>query len=72
MTRINEGIHIIAAVGFTIFTADFISEGKYERATFEIGLNLALGIYPALTQRYNRARIYNTIEKMKKRNRIFK
>jgi len=67
-TRINEGIHLLATALFTSKTIDYLSDGKYGMAALETGLNLALGIYPILTQRYNRARIYNTVERMQERN----
>ena len=67
-TRINEGIHLLAAALFTSQTVDYLSDGRYGMAALGSGLNLALGVYPILTQRYNRARIYNTVEKMQERN----
>lgn len=67
-TRINEGIHLLVTALFTNATIDYISNGEYGMAVLETGLNLVLGIYPILTQRYNRARIYNTLERMQERN----
>lgn len=67
-TRKNEAIHAIPTVAFTIPTVSSISQGSYGMAVLYVGLTFALGIYPILTQRYNRARICNTIDKMEARD----
>ena len=67
-TRINESVHLVAATQFVGSTIGYLSDGKWGMASLATGLNIVLGIYPILTQRYNRARLHHTIERMKQRD----
>jgi hypothetical protein len=40
-----------------------IAEGNYTRAAMAVGANLVVNVYPIMTQRYNRARIYRALGK---------
>ena len=63
-TRLNEAIHLIGFVGFTTLAiAKFVfgSLGAFG-LTVAMTLNLMLGLWPAVLQRYNRLRLYRAMD----------
>lgn len=65
-TRLNELVHMPAAIICAHSVIKQLSEGDYNGAAFTGFISL-INAYAAMTQRYNRARIYNTVEKMQKK-----
>ncbi|KKQ08908.1 hypothetical protein A3E66_04680 [Candidatus Daviesbacteria bacterium RIFCSPHIGHO2_12_FULL_37_16] len=66
-TRIYEGIHAtFLGVGVATMAAQ-LQAGQIEGAAFTAGLNTLVNVYPIMTQRYNRSRLYRTIHKMEER-----
>ena len=49
---------------YTLDIYNKISEGKYKEASLSALVNIVGNLYPVMLQRYNRARIYNALEKM--------
>ncbi len=65
-TRQYEKIHLASSIVVTpIIVLTFTIE-NYIGGGISLGFNLVVNYYPILVQRYNRARIYNTLEKMNK------
>lgn len=64
-TKQIEGLHLRFAGVMTGMTAGLVLLGKPEIAGFAGGLNVLLNGYPIMLQRYNRARIYNVLERLK-------
>jgi hypothetical protein len=63
-TRLNESIHLIGFVGFTALAiAKFVSGslGAFG-LTVAMTLNLMLGLWPVVLQRYNRLRLYRAMD----------
>ena len=63
-TRLNEAIHLIGFVGFTTLAiAKFVfgSLGAFG-LTVAMTLNLMLGLWPVVLQRYNRLRLYRAMD----------
>ena len=63
-TRLNESIHLIGFVGFTALAiAKFVSGslGAFG-LTVAMTLNLLLGLWPVVLQRYNRLRLYRAMD----------
>ncbi len=57
-TRLNESIHLIGFTGFTILAAHkFFSGSLTFGLTVALVLNLILGLWPVVLQRYNRLRL---------------
>ncbi len=65
----NEAIHLTPTLIFSYKTAYCLFDGNYGIAALNVVLGLSLGIGPILIQRYNRARLYNLIEKMEAREK---
>ena len=63
-TRLNESIHLIGFIGFTALATTKFASGAL--TTFGLatamGLNLFLGLWPIVLQRYNRLRLYRAID----------
>jgi len=62
-TRGFEKMHGVSGIILAVLTNPLIISGHYEIATMNTLLNVIINFYPVLTQRYNRARIYNILEK---------
>jgi Glycosyl-4,4'-diaponeurosporenoate acyltransferase len=62
-TRIAEAVHLVSFVGFTRLALRRLSAGSLSRSAFTVAavLNLTLGLWPVVLQRYNRLRIYRAI-----------
>jgi hypothetical protein len=62
-TRIAEAVHLVSFAVFTRLALRRLSAGSLSRAGFTVAmvLNLALGLWPVVLQRYNRLRIYRAI-----------
>ena len=61
-TRFNEVVHLFSTGCLSFAAIGSASGGQYSLAAMWGAFDLVLGIYPVLVQRYNRARIYNTID----------
>jgi Glycosyl-4,4'-diaponeurosporenoate acyltransferase len=63
-TRIAEAVHLVGFVSFSWLAVRRFSVGSLSRAGFTLAavLNLTLGLWPVVLQRYNRLRIYRAIE----------
>ncbi|MBT5021289.1 hypothetical protein HOK51_04705 [Candidatus Woesearchaeota archaeon] len=64
ITRIFESIHTPAVIIMAALAAGFIQTGSFKIAAYGTLINLAINIYPVMLQRYNRARIYNELDKI--------
>src|SRR5216683_6812897 len=62
-TRLNELIHLIGFIGGTVLIASkFVSGSLTEFGLISaLALNLILGLWPVVLQRYNRLRLYRAI-----------
>ena len=62
-TRLNELIHLIDFVGCTVLVTSKFALGSLMVFWLTIGLalNLILGLWPVVLQRYNRLRLYRAI-----------
>jgi|GEM_PF-1325450 len=62
-TRLNETIHLIGFIGFTVLAASKFAAGSLTAfgLTVALVLNLILGLWPVVLQRYNRLRLYRAI-----------
>ncbi|MFA6889366.1 MAG: hypothetical protein WC254_07765 [Candidatus Woesearchaeota archaeon] len=63
MTRFYEATHTVFFILGTLQTVDAISEENYIEAGFKLAINILVNLYPIITQRYNRSRIYAIQEK---------
>lgn len=63
-TRLNESIHLVGFVVFAVVVVRRFPSGALTRFGFAvaIGLNLMLGLWPVVLQRYNRPRLYRAID----------
>ena len=63
-TRLNELIHLIGFIGFTVLAASKFASGSLTvlGLTFALALNLIFGLWPVVLQRYNRLRVYRAID----------
>jgi hypothetical protein len=63
LTRLNESIHLIGFMGFTAIAASKFASGSLMAVglTVALVLNLILGLWPVVLQRYNRLRLYRAI-----------
>jgi hypothetical protein len=63
-TRLNESIHLIGFVGFTVLIASKFASGSLTvlGLTFALTLNLIVGLWPVVLQRYNRLRLYQAVD----------
>ena len=64
-TRLNESIHLIGFVGFSVLAASKFASGSLTAfgLTVALVLNLILGLWPVVLQRYNRLRLYRAINR---------
>ncbi len=64
-TCLNEAIHWIGFVGFTVLIAAKFSSGSLTAfgLTLALVLNLIIGFWPVVLQRYNRLRLYRVIDR---------
>lgn len=62
-TRLNESIHLVGFLGFTVLIAIKFASGSLTAfgVTVALSLNLMLGLWPVVLQRYNRLRLYRAI-----------
>jgi glycosyl-4,4'-diaponeurosporenoate acyltransferase len=62
-TRLNESIHLIGFMGFTVLAVTKFASGSLSAFGLAVGLvlNLLLGLWPVVLQRYNRLRLYRAI-----------
>ncbi len=63
-TRLNESIHLIGFIGFTVLVARKFASGSLSALglAFALILNLIFGLWPVVLQRYNRLRLYRVME----------
>lgn len=63
-TRLNEFIHLIGSAGFTVLIVVKFAMSSHApfRLIVALALNLILGFWPVVLQRYNRLRLYRAIE----------
>ena len=56
----NESIHLVGFIGFTVLAAIKFAPGSLTALGLAValGLNLILGLWPVVLQRYNRLRLY--------------
>ena len=67
-TRVFESIHL---AGFAVSAAEvgfFAAHQNVKPAVIAGALNILVNIYPIMVQRYNRVRLYRTINRMNKRD----
>ena len=67
-TRLNESIHLVGFVGFTGLAVSKFAAGSLTAVwlTVVLALNLILGLWPAVLQRYNRLRLYRAIARARR------
>ena len=63
-TRLYETVHLVGGSICTIANGMIFIDKGIEEALPGIIANLAVNIYPVMLQRYNRAMIYNALEKI--------
>ncbi|MEW6687347.1 MAG: hypothetical protein AB1393_14275 [Candidatus Edwardsbacteria bacterium] len=63
-TRVYEGIHLTFLGLGCAQLASQVHAGQIDAALLTAGLNTLVNVYPIMVQRYNRSRLYNTIQKM--------
>ena len=63
-TRLNEAIHLTGFIGFAILAAEKSASGSLSLFGFAVAmsLNLLIGLWPVVLQRYNRLRLYRAIK----------
>jgi glycosyl-4,4'-diaponeurosporenoate acyltransferase len=64
-TRLNESIHLIGFIGFTVLAVRKFASGSLTAfgLTVALVLNLILGLWPVVLQRYNRLRLCRAINR---------
>ena len=64
-TRLNESIHLVSFIGFTVLLVEKLLTGSLSAFGFTVAitLNLLLGFWPVVLQRYNRLRLYRAISR---------
>jgi Glycosyl-4,4'-diaponeurosporenoate acyltransferase len=64
-TRLNESIHLIGFIGFAALIAYKFASGSLTAIGIVVGLALdvILGLWPVVLQRYNRLRLYRAINR---------
>jgi Glycosyl-4,4'-diaponeurosporenoate acyltransferase len=62
-TRLNESIHLSGFMGFPVLAASKFASGSLTAFGLTVALivNLILGLWPVVLQRYNRLRLYRAI-----------
>ena len=71
-TRRFERIHLPLCLIITPLLLVAFIRGDYIGGTIALGINLAVNYYPLLTQRYNRVRIYNLLDRISKKEATLK
>jgi hypothetical protein len=63
-TRLNESIHLIGFTAFAVLATKKFASGSLTAfgLTVALILNLLLGLWPVVLQRYNRLRLYRAIK----------
>src|SRR5258708_5839161 len=63
-TRLNESIHLVGFVGFAGLAVSKFASGALTALGLAVAmaLNLILGLWPAVLQRYNRLRLYRAVD----------
>lgn len=63
-TRLNESIHLIGFVSFAVLAGCKFASGALTALglTVALSLNLIVGLWPVVLQRYNRMRLYRAID----------
>jgi hypothetical protein len=63
-TRLNESLHLIGFIAFAVLAAKKFASGSLTAfgLTVALILNLLLGLWPVVLQRYNRLRLYRAID----------
>jgi hypothetical protein len=64
-TGLNESIHLIGFTAFAILAASKFASGSLTAFGLAVALvlNLILGLWPVVLQRYNRLRLYRAIHR---------
>lgn len=64
-TRLNESIHLIAFLGVTTLATERFVSGSLSAfgLTVAMTLNLIVGFWPVVLQRYNRLRLYRALDR---------
>jgi predicted histidine transporter YuiF (NhaC family) len=62
-TRLNEAIHLVGFIAFAWLAASKFASGSLGAVglVVALALNLILGLWPIVLQRYNRLRLYRAI-----------
>jgi hypothetical protein len=65
LTRVAEAVHLIGALAGALLAARRFRAGSLSRVALASAsvLNLTLGLWPVVLQRYNRLRLYRAMEK---------
>jgi len=63
-TKRYEGIHVIGNAVMTPMIIAPLLSGDYKFVAVAGAINTLVNIYPIMLQRYNRSRLYNTLEKV--------
>jgi hypothetical protein len=66
-TRKNEGVHVVGAIITATLVPIFFHINAEASAIFLLAIELPSNTYPIMVQRYNRARIFNLLERMEAR-----
>jgi glycosyl-4,4'-diaponeurosporenoate acyltransferase len=63
-TRLNESIHLIGFIAFAVLAAKKFASESLTAFGLAVALilNLLLGLWPVILQRYNRLRLYRAIK----------
>ena len=65
--KLTRSLELIHSVLFPLYTTSMIqdlTDGDLESAGWMLIKNLAVNVYPIMVQRYNRARIYNALDRI--------
>jgi Glycosyl-4,4'-diaponeurosporenoate acyltransferase len=64
-TRLNESVHLVGFIGFVVVTAGKFASGSLTPLGLVIALllDVVLGLWPVVLQRYNRLRLYRAIDR---------
>ena len=69
-TKWYEGTHLVLNCGLSILIASELANGYYKGAALLGLVNTLTNIYPIMMQRYNRGRLYKTLERVQNRNDV--
>ena len=64
-TRLNESFHVVGFIGFAILAARRFASSSLSSVglAFALALDVILGLWPVVLQRYNRLRLYRAISR---------